>query len=464
MRRAWGFVPLMFLAACGMPRSEALQGEVCRTIPSEGYAPVRPGEFRLPPEWGGPSPGAGRPAAPAGVTSLPRVSPGRPGESVSAATTELRADITARLQRRQALAPRALPPVSVLAVSGGGAWGAFSIGFIDGWGRHHDGRPATETDPRPGGRPKFDVVTGVSTGAMLAPVVFLGDQTGIDRLADEYRKLESKTLLVRRPWLELPSAPSLYSAAELRNRIERVLDEKMVLDIAAQEAERTLAVMAVNLDSGEPVVFDLTKIAAGTDPVGVRRRRIIDAIMASAAIPIAFPPVFINGSPHVDGGVRSHAIVTQAVLDQLANEDVELSLIVSGDMKVMRDCVGKKHYDLVRLALRTIAVANDQLLDGTVNLLMRQVGQRRRGRAQYIDAADLVAYPREGKNPVETTDGLCVVPSDDDDDFVPTFQDCLIRKGFTLGLHPVIPWRIAAQGGRIHERPRSPIVVVPPTN
>ena len=56
-----------------------------------------------------------------------------------------------------------LPPVYYLAVSGGGDNGAFGAGLLNGW---------SET----GTRPEFKMVTGVSTGALIAPFAFLGPQ------------------------------------------------------------------------------------------------------------------------------------------------------------------------------------------------------------------------------------------------------------------------------------------------
>ena len=61
---------------------------------------------------------------------------------------------------RAALSPD--KPVQVLALSGGGQWGAFGAGFLKGWTRHGD-RPAA-----------FQVVTGTSTGSLQATFAFLG--------------------------------------------------------------------------------------------------------------------------------------------------------------------------------------------------------------------------------------------------------------------------------------------------
>jgi hypothetical protein len=98
----------------------------------------------------------------------------------------------------------------------------------------------------------------------------------------------------------------------------------------------------------------------------------------------------------------------------------------------------------------------DQLLRSSVELLLAQVGRPARNRARYIDASDMVAYPRPGDNPTETPDGRCVVPGDNDDQFVPGFQQCLDRKAFDLGQLPKIPWKITVRASVMERRRAAP--------
>jgi hypothetical protein len=125
-----------------------------------------------------------------------------------------------------------------------------------------------------------------------------------------------------------------------------------------------------------------------------------------------------------------------------AGPPIELSIVVSGDMKVMPECVGSKRLGVLEIAKRTASVVTDQLLRDSVDLLLRQVGQRGENRARFIDASSVVAYtsPHSGVGPV-TTDGRCVVPSDNDDQFVSSFEACLDRAGFAVGQRQPIPWR-----------------------
>ena len=423
MRRViTGFGILLALAACAGPRPAHLQGKVCDEVFARGFEPY-------------PWPDAARMA-----TIQAAAAQGPVEVAVPAVNRAFRERLRRQYERRGGR-------VDVLAISAGGAWGAFSAGFLDGWGQNPG-----ET------RPVFDVVTGVSTGSLLAPVMFLGKRDQIARVRREYANLTNSSVFTERSVLSLLSSTSLYDTAPLRRKVEQILDDAMVEEIAQQAGSRTLAVMAVNLDSSLPEIFDLTRIAAERRPD--RRQRIIDAIMASAAIPIGFPPVFIDGNMYVDGGLRAHAFAVQEVVTALrggqamregerldvyrldrGGPPIELSIVVSGDMKVMPECVGKKSLGLLAIAQRTATVATDTLLRDSVDLLLRTV-RGGRGSARFIDAAAVVTYaaPGSGVGPV-TRDGKCIVPGDDDDQFVPSFQACLDKAGYALGQSRPIPWK-----------------------
>ncbi|TXL71438.1 hypothetical protein FHP25_29860 [Vineibacter terrae] len=433
-------VSTALLAGCGGPRPAEQQGDVCRSIATEGRAPY---------PW---------PDILQSATPLRAV---RQGDADLLVRPENRG-FRDKVSRRYAV-PTA-KPLEVLSVSAGGAWGAFSIGFLDGWG--HNAGP----DPRP----RFDIVTGVSTGSMIAPIIFLNDQGDIERLRGTYRTLTNDQVFTKRSLLTALASTSLYDTAPLRRRVESLLDTGMVLRIAREnEKNRMLALLVVNLDSGVPEVFDITEMASdATKTLEERRRRIIDVMMASAAIPIAFPPVFIDGNMYVDGGARRHAFIAREVMAAVqgqpreprtsgleryslsaAHRPIDLAIVVSGDMRVMRDCVGKKRLDLLAMAGRTQEVVTDQLLRDSVELLLLQVGQSRANRARFVDASALVAYPKS--RDADLRSGLCAVPEGDDALFDPTFQDCLDRQGYAVGQRDLIPWKIQLRESRMVRSPRS---------
>lgn len=431
------------LGACGSPRPEALQGEVCKSMATAGRTP-----YPWPDIYQGvvdaQSQAAVLPlgAPPAAAASL--AAPAAP--AAPARNDAFRAKLAQQAATRAAIRPMppappgALrvvpdPPTRILSVSAGGAWGAFSAGFLDGWGEN-------TVEPRP----RFDVVTGVSTGSMVAPVIFLGDPARMAKLRALYSSMRNQDVFTSRGTLSLLTATSLYDNAPLRRKVEEILDEEMVEAIAAENDRRTLAVMATNLDSGVPEVFDLTAIAARKDmTMAQRRQRMIAAIMASAALPIGFPPEFIDGNMYVDGGVRLHVFFARELVTALQGKPLDVTIVVSGDMKVGRDCTGKDGLDLLSIAGRTASIAIDQLLRSSVESLLL-VGRQRGNVARYIDAAGVIDY---GAKVPPSPPGLCKVAGDNDDMFDPVFQTCLADKGAAMGRANPIPWRVTIGAGRV---------------
>lgn len=451
----------LLVAGCGAPRPEALQGEVCKSIAKAGRSPypwpdiyqsVIDAQAQM-----APVPPGGLPPAAAPPPPLPPATAAGGSVRNEAFRNKIAAQAAARQQAPppppppgalRAVAPPAKPPTYALSVSAGGAWGAFSVGFLQGWGENN-------LEPRP----KFDVVTGVSTGSMIAPVIFLGDAKRMAKLRDLYSNLGSNDVFTSRGTLSLLTATSLYDTAPLRRKVEDILDQEMVEAIAAENGRRTLAVMATNLDSGVPEIFDLTEIAAHPDmTMAQKRQRMVAAIMASAAVPIGFPPEFIDNNLYVDGGVRMHVFLTRQLQAALKDNRLDLTIVVSGDMKVGRDCTGKDGLDLLSIAGRTASIAIDQLLRSSVESLLT-VGRQRGNVARYVDAASLIDYGAQVPQPGLPPAGPCQVPGGDATDsmFDPTFQRCLADHGATMGRSDPIPWRLTIRGGRV-TRP----AVVPP--
>jgi predicted acylesterase/phospholipase RssA len=185
-----------------------------------------------------------------------------------------------------------------LVLSGGGGNGAFGAGLLAGWTAH-------------GSRPEFQIVSGVSTGALIAPFAFLGPAYD-GTLRDVYTRYSTEDLVESRSLLSIVRGDAALSTARLRALIAHYLDDAVIAAIAAEGARgRSLFVGTTNLDAGRPVVWDITRIAAHGTPAA--RELIYDVILASTAIPGAFPPVMIQveahglryDEMHVDGGVTS---------------------------------------------------------------------------------------------------------------------------------------------------------------
>jgi predicted acylesterase/phospholipase RssA len=189
---------------------------------------------------------------------------------------------------------RAQESLNILALSGGGAAGAFGAGALVGL-------------TRSGARPDFRVVTGVSVGALIAPYAFLGS-TWDGRLLDAFTSDAGQHLLQPRG-LGAIFGSSLYSGRPLKHLIDAYVSDTMI-EAVAREADRgrLLLVATTDVATGEPVVWDMGAIAKYGGPTA--RTLFRDVLVASASVPGIFPPVVIHlqedGMPrdevHVDGG------------------------------------------------------------------------------------------------------------------------------------------------------------------
>jgi predicted acylesterase/phospholipase RssA len=212
------------------------------------------------------------------------------------------AEVARRLQA--ALGER---PFSELALSSGGASGAFGAGALAGSTR--SGTPL-----------EFSVVTGVSSGALVAPFAFLGPSWD-DAMTRIFTTGETDGLLQPRG-LGAVFGSSVYSAEPLRRLVERYADDAMIAAIAAEAAKgRMLLVATTDFDSGEPVIWDLGSIALHG---GMSAKPLVQTLLlASASVPGMFPPVTVRyrsqgkmrTETHVDGGVTLPFFIAPAPED-----------------------------------------------------------------------------------------------------------------------------------------------------
>ena len=191
-----------------------------------------------------------------------------------------------------------LPPAYFLAISGGGDNGAYGAGFLNGW-------------TASGTRPQFKVVTGVSTGALIAPFAFLGPKYDFV-LERVYTQTSQKDIFKKRGLVKGIFGDAMADTRPLASVIASYVNQQLLDEIAAEYAKgRVLLVGTANLDSLEPVIWNMTAIAASKDPGSIPLFRSI--LLASASIPGAFPPVLIDVNVegtryqemHVDGGTMA---------------------------------------------------------------------------------------------------------------------------------------------------------------
>jgi predicted acylesterase/phospholipase RssA len=240
--------------------------------------------------------------------------PGMPDIRFSAQDVEsLAAEAGEAFRREQACLASSghtgpLPPTAYLAVSGGGDNGAFGAGLLNGWTAHGD-------------RPTFKVVTGISTGALIAPFAFLGP--GYDStLREFYTTISADDIMKPRSVPAGLLSDALADNAPLRALIRNLVTPELLEEIAAEyDKGRLLLVGTTNLDTRRGVIWNMTRIAASHHPRA--RQLFCDVLTASAALPAAFPPVLFDVEVegrhyqelHVDGGVIAQVFVYPPALN-----------------------------------------------------------------------------------------------------------------------------------------------------
>ena len=186
--------------------------------------------------------------------------------------------------------------LNVLLLSGGGQNGSFGAGLLKGWRAS-------------GSRPEFDVVTGVSTGALLATHAFLGTPADDAVLEEIFTTVTSDDIFKKRGVISLVGgATSLLETDPLKALIDKTITPQVLERVAAEQAKgRRLVVGTTNLDYNQTWAWNLGGIAAAGGPEALELYR--NVLRASSAFPIMFPPMKIDGHLFADGAVRANLLV-----------------------------------------------------------------------------------------------------------------------------------------------------------
>jgi len=251
-------------------------------------------------------------------------------------------------------------PLNLLAVSGGGEDGAFGAGLLCGWTEHGD-------------RPVFDLVTGVSTGALTAPFAFLGPAYD-PALRDVYTNISARDVLERRNFTAAVFDDAMADTSPLYRTISRYLTPQMLADLAAAYREgRLLLIGSTDLDAQLPVIWNIGAIAASGHPKALDLVRRI--LLASAAIPGAFPPVMIDVTldgahyqeMHVDGGAVAQAFLYPPALTRdrrarlakrLPVVDIEAYIIRNARLDPQWASVNRRTMGIVARAISTMIASS----------------------------------------------------------------------------------------------------------
>jgi hypothetical protein len=201
-------------------------------------------------------------------------------------------------------------PAHFLALSGGGDDGAFGAGVLCGWTAHGD-------------RPQFKLVTGISTGALIAPFAFLGSSYD-ETLRHLYTGITSEDIFKMKSLLTVLWRDSIADTTPLAKKLDQYVDEAMLAEVAAEHKKgRRLIIGTTQLDAQRLVLWNMGAIAASGDPDAAKLFRKI--MLTSASIPAAFPPQYIKVEAggtvyeemHVDGGTTAEVVLYENALKPL---------------------------------------------------------------------------------------------------------------------------------------------------
>jgi len=266
-----------------------------------------------------------------------------------------------------------LPPANYLAVSGGGDNGAFGAGLLNGW---------TET----GTRPEFKIVTGVSTGALIAPFAFLGPDYDAS-LREVYTTMTPAKIYRARGLSAALFDDAMADTSPLAAVIATYVDQKMFDAIAREYREgRLLLIGTTDLDSQRPVIWNIGALAASGHPQALDLFRKI--LRASAAIPGAFQPVLID--IELDGHKYQEMHVDGGAIAQLFLYPPSIDLSRSGIKRVRTAYIirnARLDPDYAASERRTLSIAGR-----AINTMLASSGRNDVLRIYFISQRDSVDY------------------------------------------------------------------------
>ncbi|UVO40483.1 patatin-like phospholipase family protein [Bradyrhizobium arachidis] len=238
-----------------------------------------------------------------------------------------------------------------LALSGGGADGAYGVGVLNGWTAARN-------------RPTFSVVSGVSTGGLIAPFAFLGPQYD-DTLRELYTSGIAESLLNDPSIMRVLFGSGLFGNTRLRELVARYVGPEVMAQVARENAKgRRLLVVTTDLDTQRTAIWDMGKIAAVGTPEALKLFR--DVMAASASIPLVFPPIMIEAEGqgrrfqemHVDGGVTAPVLtLPEALLLQgrlPGNAKMDIYILVNKKIERNFELVANSTIDVASRSLSAI--------------------------------------------------------------------------------------------------------------
>jgi|GEM_PF-4212900 len=333
--------------------------------------------------------------------------------------------------------------IDILALSGGGQWGAFGAGFLNGWSRA-DAAARSQVE-----RNEIDIVTGISTGAIMSSYAFLGSAWD-ERLSEVYlgtgpegpdgireNPVSDEVLFERHGLLTtFFSNAATDPRGGLDTRVRQAVAE-LVADIAATGEARQLFVGAVSLNDGAFKIFSLKPLAQDiararqqgrVEEVDSLEACYAEMLLASAAVPFLFPPRFIDSQAYVDGGARFGAFIRSVDLLSARLTEVQrptegnIFVVVNGDLSVRG--VSEIDNSTLGVSLRSVEAIIDQINRDSIFRIENDAanGETISWKTQYVFVTDRTC--REAHLDAAEAG---------DNEFDPHFMKCLYDLGLSAG-------------------------------
>jgi len=231
--------------------------------------------------------------------------------------------------------------INVLSLSGGSANGAWGAGVINGLRKS-------------GELKKYNVTTGVSTGALMATFAFLDDEKYESKLMKSYTEISVKELINVRPYTMIIFNNSLSESENLQNIIKNSITNEIIDEVYIKgQRGYKFYVGTTDLDLGDIRLFDMVEIAGKREYDKYRK-----ILLASASIPIVYPPVFIDGNMNVDGGVCGQLFVPDKLF--FLQKKVNVHIIYNGMLNALGVGVTKNNLkDISFRSLQVLQAKND---------------------------------------------------------------------------------------------------------
>lgn len=273
------------------------------------------------------------------------------------------------------------PDAPVLSLSGGAMKGAFGAGFLNGWA-------AASPDQV---LPRFQVVCGISTGALLAPFALLGSAEDLNRVGTAYRSVGHRDLFAKRCTLAALLSTSLATADGLESLIDQYITDDILRRLAAEYTagqNRVVLIGTVNLNSGKFVPWNISELAVQNEFQLVRH-----IIFASCVSPALLPPVCIGGEPHVDGGTRRQVFFDDPRIKAMFEvARPQVYAIINGTLGGTLS--GQEEWSFFDIAVRGVDILSMEAMIGNLYKMAWQADSRKADLLfTYIEASELCCYP-----------------------------------------------------------------------